>query len=441
MSKENIAVIGAGPLALVTVLELQKYTNRITLIYPPQNCRKESKKLCLTFKIIQKDRSTKRFAYSKFDASLKVSQKNTNFLETSALGGLSNLWGGVCFPQIKKESSLKYIDSKEKLEIESYLVKLLNISNSKSQLWQYFTLDKPPQKILSGLPSIARSKKGTWSAINQLQKLKGIKVVEGEVMSIKKMVPKMGIEILIKNHNDIMMFDRIFVACGPIGDAKIVLNSLPKRSRIEIQDSRTEYQLLLKRYKDHQYKKLMIPSKCTYFMKQNGFVRSYVQIYPLSQQLIESLPLIRINRITKKLIKFLSRFLHAAIIFYPTHQSKPFIVEQTRKGFKSYTEKKPWRRKVIKAKESMSNKDFNSIGYKPIFTRIKNKPGSGVHSGSFLFKNNFDYGRIPGNKRDFPNLHFVGSSTLPSIPTGPVTLSALTNGIYIVRKVFKDLVK
>lgn len=441
MSKENIAVIGAGPLALVTVLELQKYTNRITLIYPAQNRPEKSKKAFLNFKIIQKDRSTKRLAYSAFNGPLKVSQKNTNFLETSAFGGLSNLWGGVCFPQTIRESRFNYIESKEKLEIESYLVKLLNISNSKSQLWQYFRFDKASKKVISGPPSIARDKKGTWSAVNQLQRLKGIKVVEGEVISIKKVISKIGIKILIENHNQIMSFDRVFVACGPIGDAKIVINSLPKISRIQIYDSRTEYQLLLKRTKHNQFKKLMIPSKCVYFMKQNGFVRCYAQIYPLSQQLIESLPIIRINPITKNLMKFLSKFLHAAIIFYPTDQSKSFIIEKTENGFKSYTGKGPWRRNVFKARENMSNEDFKSIGYNPIFIRFKNKPGSGVHSGSFLFESNFDYGRIPGHARDLPNLHFVGSSTLPSIPTGPITLSALTNGIYIVRKVFKDLVK
>ena len=255
MSKENIAVIGAGPLALVTVLELQKYTKRITLIYPSQSCLKVSKKPQLSFKMIQKDRSTKKFAYSKFDGPLKVSQKDTNFLETSALGGLSNLWGGVCFPQIKKENSLKYINSKEKSEIESYLLKLLNISNSKSQLWQYFTLDKVLQKVISGPPSIARSKKGTWNAINKLQRLKGIKIVEGEAISIKKMMPKIGIEVLIQNQSHIMIFDRVFVACGPIGDAKLVLNSIPQKSKVEIQDSKTEYQLLFKRCKNYQYKK------------------------------------------------------------------------------------------------------------------------------------------------------------------------------------------
>ena len=441
MSNENIAVIGAGPLALITVLELQKYTNKITLIHPPQKTLEESKKPLFSSKFIQKDRGTKGNVYRKFHPSLEVLQKGTNFVESPSVGGLSNIWGGICFPHIEKVDCLKYINTNEKTEIYSYLISLLRISNTKSKIWQNFELQKYTENALCVPPSVARIGSKTWSATSQLHQLNGVKFIEGEVASIKKVQGLLASEIIRNNHKQIVSFDRIFVACGPIGDAKIILNTFPKNTSIEIKDSRIEYQLLLKRSKINRLENLMTPSKCVYFFKDKRSIESYVQIYPLSKQLIESLPLLRINRFSRNMVKFLSKYFQAAIIFYPEYLSRTFIIERNSTGFKSYPGKKLPSNKCINGNQKMSNLKFKSIGYKPIFLRIKNKPGSGVHSGAFLFKDKFNYGRVPGSKKNFANLHFVGSSSISQIPVGPITLSSLTNGIYIVRKVFKDLVK
>ena len=87
----------------------------------------------------------------------------------------------------------------------------------------------------------------------------------------------------------------------------------------------------------------------------------------------------------------------------------------------------------------LRQKSFRELGYRPTHVKMRNKPGSGLHSGAFLFNGIFNYGRCPGAGIEFNNVHFLGASTLPSIPAGPITFVALINCIYTVRRVVKDL--
>ena len=439
MAKINIAVIGAGPTALISFLELQKLGFEVTIIAPPEKSYKRNYQISNLTKIIKKDRISKDFIYSKFSKNLEVKQSRTNFLETPAMGGLSNIWGGICFPQSKIEDNLTYISSNEKKQITSYLVKFLNISNTNSQLWKFFEHSYSSKRIVKAPPSVAILEGHVWNAAPIFDKIDKSKIVFGEAVSIKPHNKQLKISILASNKLHYKVFDRVFVACGPIGDAKLILNSIPDNSQLEIKDSSTEYHLLFRFSKSKKLATLMIPSECAVFLGDHNQIKAYAQIYPMSQQLAESIIFWRSNFITKYFCKIMSNFFFAAIVFYPEIISKSFVLKKTIKGFAAYTEKESYKVKQKRKLEKLRQKSFRELGYRPTHVKIRNKPGSGLHSGAFLFNGKFDYGRCPGAGTEFNNVHFLGASTLPNIPAGPVTFVALINCIYTVRRVVKDL--
>jgi hypothetical protein len=441
VAKVHIAVIGAGPTALITVLELQKLGFNVTIIAPPQKNYKRNYQISNLTKIVKKDRISKNFIYSKFSKNLEVKQSKTNFLETPAIGGLSNIWGGICFPQSKKEDKLTYITSREKKQITSYLVKFLNITNTNSQLWKFLEHSHSSKRIIKDSPSVAVLEGNVWNAAPLFKKINKSKIIFGEAINISPYNKQLKITILKSDKLHYKVFDRVFVACGPIGDAKLILNSIPDNSQLEIKDSSTEYHLLFRFSKSKKLATLMIPSECVVFLGDQNYIKAYAQIYPISEQLAESIIFWRSNFITNHFCKIINKFFVAAIVFYPEIVSKSFIVKKTIKGFETYTKKENHRIKQKRKLEKLRQKSFRELGYQPTYFKIKNKPGSGIHSGAFLFNGKFDYGRCPGAGAEFKNVHFLGASTLPSIPAGPITFVALINCIYTVRRVVKDLIK
>lgn len=441
MAKINIAVIGAGPTALISVLELQKLGFDVTIIAPPEKNYKRNYQISNLTKIVKKDRISKDFIYSKFSKNLEVKQSRTNFLETPAMGGLSNIWGGICFPQSKKEDKLTYITSQERKQITSYLIKFLNITNTNSQLWKFFEHSHSSKRIIKDLPSVAVLEGNVWNAAPLFKKIDKLKIIFGEAINIKPYNNQLKITILKRNKLHYKVFDRVFVACGPIGDAKLILNSIPDNSQLEIKDSSTEYHLLFRFSKSKKLATLMVPSECAVFLGDQNQIQAYAQIYPISQQLAESIIFWRSNFFTKYFCKIINKFFVAAIVFYPEIISKSFIVKKTIKGFETYTEKESHKVKQKRKLGKLRQKSFRELGYRPTHVKMRNKPGSGLHSGAFLFNGIFNYGRCPGAGIEFNNVHFLGASTLPSIPAGPITFVALINCIYTVRRVVKDLIK
>jgi hypothetical protein len=441
MPRDKIAVIGAGPTALFSVLELEKLGYNVSIIMPDQKNLKKNYHVYNLFKIIKKDRASKGSIYSKFSKNLNVTQSGTNFLETPVVGGLSNIWGGICFPQPAKELNLKYISFREKRQIESYLIKILNITNTDSQLWKFFENSTSPKKIIKDLPSVALRDGNIWNAAEIFNKINKSKIVSGEVLRIKPYNKQLQIEILKDKMQFNKIFDRVFVACGPIGDAKIILNSIPHLSEITIKDSSTEYHLLFRFSRSQKLSNQMIPLECAVFVSETNQVKAYTQIYPISQQLADSIIFWKHNFITRILNKIFNKFCFAAIVFYPENMSKSFTIKKTKKSFETYVPKDNHeilkKRRLGKLKQS----SFRKLGYWPTFVKIKNKPGSGIHSGSFVFDKEFDYGRYSSGGADFKNIHFLGASALPNIPAGPITFAALINCIYTIRRVVKDLIR
>jgi hypothetical protein len=75
----------------------------------------------------------------------------------------------------------------------------------------------------------------------------------------------------------------------------------------------------------------------------------------------------------------------------------------------------------------------------PLSYFITGKPGAGVHSGAYIPVNKSNHnGMIPADWANWPDVHVVGSASLPSVPTGPIMLAGMANSRVIAVNVFTE---
>jgi len=79
---------------------------------------------------------------------------------------------------------------------------------------------------------------------------------------------------------------------------------------------------------------------------------------------------------------------------------------------------------------------FASLGLFPLFGFLSiGRPGNGVHAGSWLFKSEQcnEIGSVGGHR----SVYVIDSSSLPTIPNGPITMTVMANAVRIVLGVFR----
>jgi len=438
VAKEKFAIIGSGPSALVCAEELLKHYAEVTMIGPDKSDANSKFDIKNIKKFLAKDRFTKKNVYASFSRELQVNQFGTNFLETPIKGGLSEIWGGVCFPQHHSERKFLHIPETDYISIMDELIDYLKITNTTSDFWESFINRNIKSDSFFGAPSMAIENGKIWSASKGIQslQLKGLEFIRGEVVKIENEINGVKITILNNNQYQTCFFDRIFIASGPVGDAKLILNSFPDLENISIADTATEFHFLLKFNLHNKLQKDMRPIISGIFLNGDKTLRTYVQVYPISAQLISSLPIRYVYNVFFPFFWLASKFIFLGMIFHPQAYSRNFIVTKINNGFESSVDEGE-----LGQNEKWNNNQFKAFGYKTIFKSIKNKPGSGIHSGAFIPNDKFDYGRLTGLNINFPNAHFIGASSLSILPTGPITLTSLINSVYIVRRVMCDLLK
>ena len=438
MSREKVAIIGSGPSALVCISELKNKVSEITVFSPTGYSSADTGDEGQSFTLVRKDRFEKKEVYSKFLHSLQIKQDGTNFIESHTIGGLSEIWGGICLPQHYSERARELCPESEYIEILKDICNELSITGSTGEVWEFFTTNATSRNSILGKPPIALKNSEIWSSrekINQLH-ANGLELISSEVLKIEVK----GENNVVTFHQDgaiaVREFDRIFVACGPIGDAKLILNSFPQIRKIEIADSATEYKVLFKFNFTTKFKKKMRPDFVGAILGSDNKIETYLQIYPISRQLLRSLPFEKMQFVIRPFFILVSKFISIGMIFRGSSNSNSFVIAKTEDGFISMPTKNLTKNKRVNRKISTLILKF---GYLNTPFKIMNKPGTGIHSGAFIPSLNFNYGRLAELGIDAQKIHFVGASSLLVLPTGPITVSAMANSIYITRKTIKDL--
>lgn len=438
MSKEKVAVIGSGPSALVCISELINKVSEITLFSPTGISSSNQDSENDIFPLVRKDRFVKKEVYSKFSPSLRTRQMGTGFIESHSIGGLSEIWGGVCLPQHYSEREQGGIPEPEYTEILQEICDRLSLTKRDGKVWEFFKTNSRLRKSILGEPPITLKGDEIWSAKEEINEMcaRGIEFIDSEVLRVEKKGEMQIVQFYQDGEICLREFDRIFVACGPVGDAKLILNSFPQILDVKIADSSTEYRILLKFNFSQKLRNKMRPDLVGAIIGENQRIESYLQIYPISEQMLASLPFKRIQVFSRPFFYLVSKFISIGMIFKNAESSRSFEITRADIGFVSRPRKSPSNYKFASSKISSLIFQF---GYLNTLIKIKNKPGTGIHSGAFISSRDFNYGKLSEFGVDAGKLHFVGASSLPVLPTGPITVSAMANSIYITRKIIKDL--
>jgi hypothetical protein len=166
----------------------------------------------------------------------------------------------------------------------------------------------------------------------------------------------------------------------------------------------------------------------------DGKILKFTQVYKISEELIDSIKIKIIGRILKVINFLVLKQLRLVMSFYPSSVSRGILV------FKE--------KDLIKVKSLNENNHTTSEQRKDIFDKsnilkitpeIHLRPGAGVHSGAFkqIDKEN-NLGRISKNIIDWPDIHFLGSSSITEIPAGPIMFGLMVNSRVIVKNAMQS---
>lgn len=441
---ENV-IIGSGPSAYICALELIRNGQSCTIVTPTLVAHASPHKIensDSSKKLFLKDRFTKSWVYKDSGDRFKIHGHRTDVMETAAFGGLSNIWGAVCFPALSISTFLPSLTSKE---IETLLLDLKNILRIKtidSEFWSIddsrvhqgeFFLKDPHPSIARGLDGGPWDLNDEWKMLDE----RYLTFLEGFVTKVSKSLD--GYLILnLENSNGIskeIVSKRVFFACGPFGNARIILNSCPKLESVEIMDSSVKYKIFFDISLQRRFEDSMEPKKLFLHSTSGSAGRtSYLQLYNLSWQLIQSFRFKRLHTLLKSIAKIATPFVSVGLIFGSSSESPSITLAKTESG--------ELESRIGKSRKSTfcgARFTWKLIlsGLIPLPFSIKGKPGSGVHSGAFLGDNSTCANKalIQNQIQEKDGVYFLGTSNLAQIPAGPVTLLGLMHTLFTTRNV------
>jgi len=441
---ETVLIIGAGPSAYITALTCLQLNFQTTIVNPEISNWDDIKVSNLDNKLILKHRRKKENPYSLPAKINTISSNTVDIFENFAFGGLSNIWGGVFFPPAISEIGFNSETTNSFTEALSFVENSLDIDTINEV---YMNMRSPliSTKRIKGKPVIARSKSDSthnWSAAELFKSKEFLKTefIDGYVKSINQNTKK-SVEITIinkKNENINLNFNKVFLAAGVFGTARILLESAPGLNSLEIMDSGVSFGLGIDLTTKSTAKidKLMTPEKVMLEFGRNKKVRHFVQVYRISVEMLESLKYQYLYKVLFQVIKLLGVRLRLIMCFQPAIYSKTILLKKESSNLIA-TSGRPKKHNKLSAFKKL--KIYFRANLIPLSFFITAKPGAGVHSGAYIPTNKAKHnGVIPTAWADWPDVHVVGSASLPSVPTGPIMLAGMANSRVISLNVLTE---
>ena len=431
----KIAIIGSGATAISVAKVLYEAQLNFDLISP---CLAEvSSKNQNGKKLILKDRKEKSYVYSDSRFSHNFKQVGTEILETTFFGGLTEIWGGVTFPNLGPFNPIPFFSKAEILEGLEVIKGFVSLDSTDSEIFKAFLGEIEIGASLSSAPTIARNPNGSkWNASQSWNSIprSSYTLIDGIALSISEENGQAEVRYLDFKKNILCAkYDEVFVAAGPFGNAKLILNSNLDLTSLKLKDSKVVNTLCLGK-RQRVIPKEMTPSRC--LIVSNSDENVYTQIYPISNQLVGSIRFKFARNLLRSISSITGSRLLIAMTFLASSESDSIELRRITSGFAA---------KDIKSKKVRSH--FKTHLRKALFAEgilktpfsIVGKPGSGVHSGAFIV-NRQDLARkgiVNPELGSWKRIHFVGTSNFEFVPSGPVTLTAMIHAVLVTREVLE----
>lgn len=455
-----LGVIGAGPVGAIVALRALEIGEDVILFdigadesqgVNSDLDAEESKKFAV------KTYNGLGFPYD-FNQYLQIT--STNFLRkwftSKSKGGFSLVWGGTWgrFVSLKDQtwqSAYSFVetkvmtgDFKSLLSSDFYCACFIKMKESMSRHSNFLNSNEIVAK-LSPILSASSTKKMsdfvTWDAnllLSECMKFKGFHYKDSQYITAIELSESI---IRISNAETAQVLDRLILAAGPIGNSAILLRNRITPNSFVMSDTQMIYVPFLYRINKgvgfHQYPYSQISIDIGY---GNAGRMSHIQLYGhLDLHLQRYLPKsFFIRNIMVIFFRFISRFLGVALIYIDQEDSDKLSLEWGAEEL--LVRKIPNRNRSRAVKEIKMN--FKIFASKrllfPIWTFMKQtEVGESYHLGSVSSGVVDDFGRLLSDNR----IGVAGSFALDKLESGPITMTAMAQGVRLVDKMFETLPK
>jgi hypothetical protein len=267
-----------------------------------------------------------------------------------------------------------------------------------------------------------------WSTdklISQLSKNMNFKYIIGNVIKFQENV--VGVSVITDKGN-LTDFDLIYLCCGPVGNAYLVLNSVLKPTQIVLKDTQIIYIPFLYRKKAKSCKEISnFPIGSASVLNKEGGVETYFQVYPHVNEYLEQI-LGKFPSYLRSMLNTVLRLLFSriGIALGYRNQSNSNSISLNAGPTMLVKELAP-EQKISKLIFLISTfPKLTSLGLLPIsiFARF-GSPGDSYHLGMANNVVQSEYGSVEGFNRVFA----LGSIALPNLEPGPITYSAMAQAV------------
>jgi ferredoxin len=239
--------------------------------------------------------------------------------------------------------------------------------------------------------------------------------------------------VTVEGQPNALVYDSLYVACGTIGTAILLMKSKMIPDTVSFSDSQTIFIPFIKSpIKDSGFSFSL--SQISFKIDLPGFNPLHLQIYPDTRNMSGRVEIFspRFGFLLVRIWNYLSRFLSAGILYLDGANSQKLelrLIDDGKFILSPKTSVEAIGQTKYALKESV--KAVRSIGLFGLtyFAKIA-APGEGYHFGAIdALQNVHSDGSLPAAS----NIHIVDGSVLKSIPAGPITPSIMENARIITR--------
>ena len=472
----HIAVVGSGPTGFVSSKKLLERGYRVTII---DTALEESDK---HYNSPENTQNQKLFfgsnlPYRQFLFGPKIYNLNAKTSTSFAAGGLSLVWGATMLPFASKDLVKWPMDFSKLEPFYSEISGWIPIAGRSDQLSSiyndFISRDAviSSQRVVKMLETISSSqdlcygfsrlavetgtyeKSGCYYCNNCLSGCPGSFIWTSQ--NSNSHIPRINLRVINVEENEgkvylsgldssgklisNLIFDKIFLAAGPVESFRILANSRLVGTETFLQDS-TFFQLpmlISRKYRNVKPNSFGLSQVFIRVELEKPDTSVFYQLYDFSEDLFERV------RSTSFIMRIVPRFLLRAMmknlmigVGYLTSSFSPQLkMEYLDNGdvivsSQANKEVKALSKKVVKVANLKLSNNLKRFGIYPLglFSRFS-PPGTGVHYGGWL-PMGVDCDLL-GRPSKSKNIHVVDSSILPSIPAGPITFTIMANALRI----------
>ena len=445
-------VIGSGPCGALAALLLLEAGFDVDLIDVDNNQTADNPNLEKELKLVDGDSSP-------YDINqilkIEVEGKPATFYRSKVEAGFSKVWGATWNSPwvsqddswVKNYSKVDHVVSKnlygsvknlgQSIALDCNCDCLSFLSASDSGLEGILQVsDLAVQNLECGCVASGKSfciHGSVWNSsylINECRKFPSFTFRKGvDVTDLK--FQEVG--VVINSSGDLLQYDMITLAAGPLGTAEVLLNSLDEIKSISMNETRMGFLPFLRYKLNTGHSGAFAFSQFKFDIQSGDEGLAHVQLYAHSEQYSERIegkapkvltPFVRLA------LKFLTPHMGIALIYLNSAYSESLKISKLGIERKLLVELfKPTRKNPGFGKKIWSH--FREIGLLPLLPALSwAKPGESYHLGAVKGLLD-DYGFLRKDSR----LSVAGSFALPVILPGPITHAAMAQTARLVERI------